>query len=116
MEPQAIVNILGQKYEIYELSREDDVKLQNHLDGYFDNSLKKIVICNLEAEKGHYSAIGDMQIYKDRLLRHEIIHAFLFESGLGEECPWATEEMIDWLAIQAPKLYETFSKFNIEEK
>lgn len=37
-----------------------------------------------------------------------IIHAFLHESGL-DVCSWAhNEEMVDWLAIQFPKLYEAF--------
>ena len=43
-------------------------------------------------------------------LRHEIIHAFLFESGLQTcaftiEGPWAeNEEMIDWFANMIPKM------------
>ncbi len=41
--------------------------------------------------------------------RHEIIHAFLFESGLAENSEWAqNEEMVDFFAIQFPKLMEVF--------
>ena len=41
--------------------------------------------------------------------RHEIIHAFLFESGLAENSEWAqNEEMVDFFAIQFPKLMEAF--------
>lgn len=50
--------------------------------------------------------------YKFRLeknKRHEIIHAFLFESGLAENSEWAqNEEMVDFFAIQFPKLMEAF--------
>lgn len=47
---------------------------------------------------------------KKETLRHEIVHAFLYESGLSGssskiEGGWATnEEMVDWIAIQANKL------------
>lgn len=48
-----------------------------------------------------------VQIMKNK--RHEIIHAFLFESGLAENSEWAqNEEMVDFFAIQFPKLMEVF--------
>lgn len=47
-------------------------------------------------------------------LRHEIIHAFLLESGLGyniEHKEYGHEEtMIDWLAIQSPKIFKAFKE------
>ena len=49
-------------------------------------------------------------------LRHEIFHAYLNESGLQGASltfngPWArNEEMIDWLAIQMPKIIKTFEE------
>ena len=44
-----------------------------------------------------------------QVTRHEIIHAFLFESGLdissGKADNWAVnEEMVDWFCIQIPKI------------
>lgn len=59
---------------------------------------------------------------KDELLRnvirHEVTHAFLFESGLSENTGysacWATnEEMIDWFAIQSPKIFKAFKELDI---
>ena len=50
-----------------------------------------------------------VQIRKNK--RHEIIHAFLFESGLAENSSWAqNEEMVDFFAIQFPKLVEAFKE------
>lgn len=49
-------------------------------------------------------------------LRHEIIHAYLSESGLSVNASncygsWATnEEMVDWFAIQSPKIFKTFKE------
>lgn len=44
-----------------------------------------------------------------RVLRHELTHAMLAECGLGVESDW-TEEQVDWVARQFPKLKELFSK------
>ncbi len=48
-------------------------------------------------------------------LRHEIIHAYLEESGLSANSntvtTWAqNEEMVEWMSIQMPKIYRTFSE------
>lgn len=49
-------------------------------------------------------------------LRHEVIHAFLNESGLqwnsfAPENAWAkNEEMVDWIAIQAPKIFKVYQE------
>ena len=47
-----------------------------------------------------------------RIIRHEIIHAFMFESGLGfnfEHKPYGQDETtIDWFAIQYPKIKKIF--------
>lgn len=55
---------------------------------------------------------------KNRIVRHEIIHAFLFESGLGfnyEHKPFGHDEtMVDWLAIQWPKIKHVFRIMDIE--
>ena len=52
------------------------------------------------------------------VMRHEILHAFLFESGLSENAGfsgcWATnEEMVDWFAIQSTKIYDVYLKLGL---
>jgi hypothetical protein len=53
-----------------------------------------------------------------RIIRHEIIHAFMFESGLGfnfEHKPFGQDEtMIDWFAVQYPKMKIVFRLLDIE--
>ncbi len=52
-----------------------------------------------------------MSVYKNEVARHEIIHAFLSESGLKSCSSWATnEEMIDFFAIQFPKIVKVMDK------
>jgi len=54
-----------------------------------------------------------------KTMRHEVIHAALFESGiysngLNYYGSWAeNEEMIDWLAIQSPKIFKVFQELDI---
>ena len=47
---------------------------------------------------------ADLTVCQEATLRHEIIHAFLFESGLGCECQWHDEEAVDWVARMLPRL------------
>jgi len=48
--------------------------------------------------------------------RHEILRAFLNESGLMDSSHqfdrgWAkNEEMVDWIAIQGPKIYKAWQE------
>lgn len=109
------INILGTEYSLQYLSSKEDKKLEN-LDGYTDSYLKRIVI-----EKDFENRLFDetkIKNYQNKILRHEIIHAFLFESGL--ECNslkiynWAeNEEMVDWFAIQSPKIFDVFNDLDI---
>jgi len=87
------INVLGTPYEIYELTASEDEQLK-HNDAYTNRRLKIIVIDK-----------NNSKLSKQQLLAHEIIHAFLFESGLDSQSDWATnEEMVDWFALQLPKI------------
>lgn len=108
-----ITRILGTEYKILELSEnEDDTLKDKELDGYFDGTTKRIVLrTDYDISPG---AVGDIIELKRKVLRHELIHAYLYESGLSYQCYWAeNEEMVDWFAIQIPKLVNLFEKLNI---
>ena len=72
------IKVLGVDYEIIESNREDDNNLED-ADGYCDFSVKKIVIDTFKNRPG---SMEDLTEYKKQVLRHELIHAFLHESGL----------------------------------
>lgn len=93
------VNVLGTDYDV------EIKKIDKPLDGYCDTSVKKIVVDSMENVENPKE---DLERYQAQVLRHEIIHAFMYESGLEGECGWATEEMVDWLAIQFDKLAKAF--------
>lgn len=107
------VNILGTKYQIIRQTQDENPKLKT-MCGYCDFSLKKIVVDTFEEEKQDVNAQDNIDVLINKILRHEIIHAFLGESGLRSNSDWAeNEEMVDWIAIQFPKMFEAFEKLNI---
>lgn len=104
------VHILGTEYTIkFDVP---DAELPENADGYMDFSIKTIGIAQFE--KGRNS-IKDLDSYIKKVLRHEIIHAFLYESGMwnnsGSTDAWGQDETItDWIAIQSPKLFKAFEE------
>lgn len=103
------VNVLGTEYEVIFRTPEEDKYLKDN-DGYIDRSVKKIVI----TEEGSDRELDDFEAYKKIVMRHEIIHAFMEESGLSvnfEHKPIGIDEtMVGWIAIQFPKLKKAFEE------
>lgn len=112
------INILGTIYTIIHKSISEDNKLQE-MEGYTDVYGKNIIIGKIEERDWcKTEPIERVNIIKNKILRHEIIHAFLFESGLDvnsdRSYSWATnEEMVDWFALQGPKIYDAYKQLNI---
>ena len=62
----------------------------------------------------------DLAAYQRKVIRHEIIHAFLYESGLAENSLSASawgknEEMVDWMAVQSPKIFRAFREAGVDD-
>ena len=103
-----IIDVLGTPYIILERSTAED-RLLDECDGYCDKTDKLIVV----AKKENNCDLGNFEAYRQKVMRHEIIHAFLFESGL-HEC-WEhkdghDETYVDWIAVQFPKLLKAFEE------
>lgn len=104
MTPHKIVSVLGTGYTIYLDVERADKPLLNEADGYCDTSTKEIFIAKFEAD---YDTLQDPVYYVNKVLRHELVHAFLHESGLDNNSHngWARdEEIVDWIAYQFNKL------------
>lgn len=99
------INILGTEYTVKESTEADDERLKGK-DGYCDTSIKECVVDEMNHTEPDMKK--NLPEYKKSVKRHEIIHAFLYESGL-DSCSWAgNEEMVDWIAIQFPKMMKAF--------
>ena len=108
------VSILGTEYTVFERTESEDARLK-HCDGYCDTSTKEIVIRLIERDLMSKRNLGQ---YRNVVIRHEVIHAFLAESGLdgnGHKAGhWETnEEMVDWFAIQFPKIMKAFQDLEV---
>lgn len=108
------VMILGTEYKIFE-----DVsvgEMPENSDGCMDQSTRTIKVVKFESGR---NSLQDLENYKKEVLRHEIIHAFLYESGLWNNSEsvnaWAcSEEITDWMAIQFPKIHRAFTEVGCE--
>lgn len=99
------IDILGIEYTLTEATGSTDSVLVGK-DGYCDTSTKTCVVD--EMNNISQDAKKNLPEYKKSVKRHELIHAFLYESGL-DVCSWGNnEEMVDWLAIQFPKMLKAF--------
>lgn len=112
-----IIDVLGTKYTI---------KTKMPVDGTLGDSagscdayaksivINEAVLClDKIAEK---DLTDNLSAFMRKVLRHEIIHAFLSESGLRDNSDWAcNEEMVDWFAIMMPKINKCFEDSNCSE-
>ena len=114
------INILGTEYKIFIRKMQDDTKLsENGWGGYVKVNTKSIIIAELDSLAEYLKTEkNEAENVQKVTIRHEIIHAYLYESGLwgNSNNPehWASdEEITDWIAIQSPKFLETFAELDI---
>lgn len=102
------INILGSAYTLAITSKNQDCRLKD-ADGICDETVKELLVDNYIDVVDDPTSKKNLAVQIQKNKRHEIIHAFLFESGLAENSSWAqNEEMVDFFAIQFPKLLEAF--------
>lgn len=103
--PVDSVSILGTPYKIIreKFGNED-------IDGETDYTSHQIRI-----RTDNINKLGDFDVLMKKQLRHEIIHAFMAESGLQANFEHYRqfghdETTVDWFAIQFPKMLEVFKQ------
>jgi Zn-dependent peptidase ImmA (M78 family) len=105
------VNILGAEYTIKTgVKEEDDAHFSSsEADGYIDYQTKEIII--KEMPEPSHGLTNDIPSYERLVIRHELAHAFLYESGLTDYA--ADEQLVEWLAVQFPKIAKLFEELNV---
>lgn len=109
------VNVLGTEYAVHIVAEKF---LDGIGDGCTDTSTKTILISDMKDASEDPGSKTDLGEYRRKVLRHELVHAFLYESGLDINtnlvAEWASnEEMVDWFAIQGPKIFKAYSELGI---
>lgn len=115
--PETIL-ILGSMWRIEIRNYNEDPYFKKYdADGYCSSPEKLIVVCDLYSDPAFSGETPEFISNSANLvLKHEIVHAYLYESGLGNDAfyskgPWTrNEEMVDWIARQGQKIYRTWAE------
>ena len=124
-----VINVLGTDYTIKFITVKDDpnsneskILIKRGFCAFCSQYDKTIILSNFRDNEYNpaytYQPIEVIiEAYKETL-RHELWHACFGCSGLkgnthSASCFATDEEMIDFLAIQSPKMFEVFKKANI---
>ena len=103
------INVLGSEWTIIMSDpQKDSFFEENDSDGYCEVGGKLIVV------NTNFDDWSECEAWVKKNLRHEIIHAFLFESGIAFNFETTSEghceTMVDWFAIQYPKIQKVFEE------
>ena len=112
------ISVLGTDYTIrFVESGENEYMEQMGYGGLCDGDSHEIFILLLKTcEEWEKDPDEKIEAKQREIIRHELVHAFLNESGLryNSHTPdgaWAkNEEMVDWFAIQFPKMLKAFQQ------
>ena len=96
--------ILGQEWTVCLCGEEEDSRLKDTM-GFTDWTSRKIVVGRIpDAETNLDYPIAILC----KVLRHEMVHAFLFSSGLGDDFAHPAmghdETMTDWIAYHLHRI------------
>lgn len=115
-----VVDVLGTPYTIEIKGYSDDPAFAKHnIDGYCEHGTHRIVIGDLHTFPGWEDETEEfIDANMKHTLAHELVHGILNESGIQDSAhvydgPWSKcEEMIDFWAIQGPKIYKIWEQAN----
>ncbi len=106
------IKILGEDWKIINEPNQKRC-VEADANGLCEWCKREILLNDFEITK---ETLLNPEAYKRKVLRHEIIHAFLYECGLAHNNDWATnEEMVDFFAMQIPKLIKIFEEAGCNE-
>lgn len=100
------IDVLGTEYTVTYKRPHEDTLLETAL-GYCDPTSKTIIILDHKPEDRRTQTYDRPDIAMSNALRHELVHAFLYESGL--EAYYEDEVLVNWISLQFDKLREAFS-------
>lgn len=115
------VDVLGVEYKIRLRIYEDEPAFKKRcILAYCDDIAKEICVCDMMSCPDTMNETMEWCIaFEKESLRHELVHAFLNESGLKAsameyEGAWCkNEEMVDWMAVQFPKMAKAFKELDL---
>ena len=104
-----LVDVLGTEYKVVVQTPEENTKLED-ANGLCEFWSKKIII---DIAKPDRTTFENLEMFNQKVVRHEIVHAFFGESGLKEYMN--DEVLVDWIAVQFPKMLKAFKELGVLE-
>lgn len=109
------INILGSEWTVYVKQKDEDKRLMG-CSGFTDWTVREIVILDCR-EDGN---LKNLEAFMMKVLKHEIVHAYMFESGLGDDWEHLSagheETVVDWIAFQMVKIVSTYGNAAVKLK
>ena len=105
------INILGTEYKLKTLSEEEYPKLKVISAYGCCEQYSKELIINSRLDIKEDKDVELIHKAKEKVIRHEIVHAFIHESGLSEY--FHDETIIEWMAIQIPKMVKVMKEVGV---
>ena len=106
--------MLGQEYEILVMSEDEYPKLRSANASGLAELYSKQLVLNKDSMKEDAETYNNLAEYTDKVLRHEIVHAYFHESGLSNYCQ--DEVLVEWVAQQLPKMMGTVHDARVKFK
>lgn len=109
------ISVMGSEFEIIYTTEEEDPTIKGK-SGVCYSLLQKIKIDQYIYLDDADGSVAEAEKASKLLsllaiLRHEIIHAFFFQSGLDSQCSFAVDEvLIDWLSLKLPEIVEVMNQ------
>lgn len=94
------VDVLGAEY-VVQVGARKELNIQPEHSGECQYFRKKILVCNEFSEEVKKE---DIPLVLKSIIKHEVAHAFLYESGREENAN--DEDLVTWLEIMSNKLVE----------
>lgn len=108
------VNVLGTEYDVNVLEEPDETMKAMNCDGYTDNSIRLIRVLK-NKEDDDVTKQKNRIIHQNIVLKHELIHAFLYECGIDSGMQFHNEVCVDFFAMQFGKIAKIFEDAGCRE-
>lgn len=102
------INVLGAEYEVTETNAKENGILKNS-DGFCSNYDKYILVLKEPFSDDEHANETEKAERKKLIKRHELIHAFITESG-ALDTVLDREFCVHWIAMQFPKMLKAFEE------
>lgn len=98
------INILGTNYRLVV----DSKSLEPDTDGLCGYYNKQITMRGVNDIFDKDTTVEEKKLRFKEIMRHELVHAFLSESGLDNYS--SDEVLVQWMAAQLPKMFEVMKE------